>query len=44
MPIVNALHADEAVYTAMYTKPQLFKLAIDIVKKRDFTFPKKNPN
>ena len=43
MSIVNALHADEAVYTAMYTKPQLFRLAIDIAKKRDFYVPKKNP-
>lgn len=43
MPIVNALHDDEAVDTSMYTKSQLFRLAVDIAKKRDFYVPKKKP-
>ena len=40
-PIVEALHDDAQINTAMYTKTQLFKLAINIAKKREFYIPKK---
>ena len=40
-PIVEALHNDDSIDTGMYTKAQLFKLAVDIEKKRYFYVPKK---
>ena len=41
MPIVEALQADESINTSMYTKNELFKLAVNIAKKRDFYVPQK---
>ena len=41
MPIIETLMDDEELETSMYTKKEMFRLAVDIGKKRDFYRPKK---
>ena len=42
-PICVGLHNDPCLNTSMYSKKQLFKLAVNIAKKRDFYVPKVKP-